>query len=336
MQILVLGGTRFVGRHLVEAARARGHAVTVFNRGRTPLPWDDVEHLPGDRETGDLHSLGGREWDVCLDVNGYLPQRVAASAALLADHVSRYAFISTVSVYATVGASAIDEMSALQDPPAHAGDAADFGLYGARKVACEREVERAFPDRALILRPGIVAGPYDPTNRFDWWVGRLARGGEVLAPGSPSSGVQLVDGRDLAQFATALMAREATGIFNVCGVSGTFGDLLSACRAGTGSGATLTWVSDQLLLDEGVAPFDELPLWLPDEDESRAFYAVSNARARAAGLALRPLAETARDTWEWLRAVQAGDLPAPVPGWFRARGLAPGREAALLRAACGG
>jgi 2'-hydroxyisoflavone reductase len=330
MRILVLGGTRFVGRHLVEAARAGGHAVTVFNRGRTPLPWDGLEQLAGDRETGDLESLRGREWDACLDVNGYLPQQVRASAALLRDRVARYAFISTASVYALPGTPPIDETGDVHPVPAHEPDAVAPELYGPLKVACEQEVERAFPGRALILRPGIVAGPYDPTNRFAWWVERVARGGEMLGPGAPSSRVQLVDGRDLAQFATALIGAQATGLFNVCGAPSTFGELLAACASGTGSDARPTWVSEQLLLDAGVEPFDELPLWLPDEPDNRAFYSFSNARARVAGLTLRPLSETARDTWAWIAAVRAGASPAPTPGGFVARGLPREREAALL------
>jgi 2'-hydroxyisoflavone reductase len=336
MRILVLGGTRFVGRHLVEAARAGGHTVAVFNRGRTPLPWVEVEHLAGDRERGDLRSLSGREWDVCLDVNGYLPQHVQASAELLREHVALYAFVSTASVYALPGTPPIDETGALHPAPAARVDAVAPELYGPLKVACEQEVERAFPRRALILRPGIVAGPYDSTNRFTWWVERVARGGELLAPGAPSSPVQLVDGRDLAQFATCLVSARVTGTFNVCGAPSSFGELIAACAAGTGSDAKPTWVSEQLLLAEGIEPFDDLPLWLPDEPEGRASDALSNARARAAGLVLRPLAETARDTWEWLRAVRAGELPAPTLAGFVARGLNAARETAIIRSSHSG
>jgi len=326
----VLGGTRFVGRHLVEALIADGHAVTVFNRGHTPLPWDGVEQLTGDRERGDLGSLRGRDWDACLDVNGYLPQHVRASAELLADRVRRYAFISTASVYVIPGRPPIDETGALHPVPEAEVDALAPELYGPLKVACEAAVGRAFPGRALILRPGIVAGPYDPTNRFAWWVERVARGGPVLAPGTPGSPVQLVDGRDLAQFTTALMSREATGVFNVCGPPSTIGELLAACIEGTGSHATPIWLSDESLLAAGVEPFDELPLWLPDTPDTRAFYSFSNARARADQLTPRPLAETARDSWEWLRAVRAGDLPRPVAGGYVARGLSPEREADLI------
>lgn len=330
MEILVLGGTRFVGRHLVETLVADGHTVTVFNRGHTPLPLQDVEQLVGDRDTGDLGSLRGRDWDVCLDVNGYLPQHVRASAELLADRVRRYAFISTASVYVIPGRPPIEETGALHQVPELEVDALAPELYGPLKVACEAAVGRAFPARALILRPGIVAGPYDPTNRFTWWVERVARGGPVLAPGTPGSLVQLVDGRDLARFAASLLNREATGVFNVCGPPSTIGELLTACIEGTGSDATPIWLSDEFLLAEGVEPFDELPLWLPDTPDSRAFYSFSNARARAEGMAPRPLAETARDTWEWLRAVRAGDLPGPVTGGYVARGLAPEREAELI------
>jgi 2'-hydroxyisoflavone reductase len=330
MRILVLGGTRFVGRHLVEAARAGGHTVTVFNRGLSPLPWDDVERLTGDRETGNLESLRGREWDACLDVNGYRPQSVRASAGLLRDRVASYAFISTVSVYALPTEPPIDETGRLARTPA---DGAQHGpeLYGPLKVACEQEVESAFPGRALILRPGIVAGPYDPTNRFAWWVERVARGGEVLGPGGPETPLQLVDGRDLARFAVASIGAQARGIYNVCGDPSTFGELIAACAAATGSAARPAWVSGKILLAEGVEPFTELPLWIGDEPETRGFYAFANAHARAAGLSLRPLEETARDTWEWIAAVRAGDAPEPVRGAFVARGLSPERERAVIR-----
>ena len=326
MRILVLGGTRFVGRHIIEALRERGHAVTVFNRGRSPVPWDDVEQLRGDRESGDLGALQGRDWDACIDVNGYLPQHVRASARLLAERVAHSIFISTESVYTLAGDPPLDESSALHDAPGSEPAAAGPELYGPLKVACELEAERAAPGRTLILRPGIVAGPYDPTNRFAWWVERLASGGEVLAPGSPATPVQLVDGRDLALFASELAEQRTAGIFNVCGPPSTFADLLAACRSGTGGEATLTWVDDTRLLAEGVEPFDELPLWLPDGPESRAFYSFSNARARAAGLRLRPLAETARDTWA-MAARRPGGRAA------RARRVAASSRAASARSA---
>ena len=333
MKILVLGGTRFVGRHIVEAARLQGHVVSVFSRGLTPLPWDGVEHLAGDRESGDLAALREGDWDACIDVSCYRPRHARAAAELLADRVARYVFVSTASVYDIAGAQGpIAETALLHAVPEREEDIAAPVLYGTRKVACELAVERALPGRTLILRPCIVAGPYDPTNRFTWWVERVARGGEVLAPDRPEAPVQLVDARDLAQFAIAQVAAAATGIFNLCGPRATFGELVDACRTGTGSDATATWVPERVLLGHGVEPFTELPLWLDDDPEHRAFYTFSNARARAAGLAARPLAETARDTWEWLRAVRQGTLPEPVAGGFVARGLSPEREAELLAA----
>ncbi len=335
MRILTLGGTRFVGRHIVEEARAAGHDVAVLTRKQQPLPWDDVEQLTGDRDTGDLAALRGREWDACIDVSAYLPAWVRDSVAQLAGAVERYVFISTASVYAPGAAEGRDETAAvLPAVPEDESGIPAAELYGARKVACEQAVEAAFPARSLILRPGIVAGPFDPTNRFDWWVERVARGGEVLGPGAPETPVQLIDGRDLGAFTVLLTEALTTGIFNVCGPPSSFGELIEACRAGTGSDARATWVSEQRLLEAGVEPFAELPLWLPASDPGhRAFYAFSNARAIVAGLELRPLADTARDTLEWIRAVRAGQLPAPTAGIFVARGLSPEREAALIASA---
>lgn len=333
MRILVLGGTRFVGWHIVAAARGRGHAVSVFNRGRSPLPWGDVEQLTGDRSSGDLDALRDRHWDACIDVSGYLPGEVRASARLLADRVGRYVFVSTASVYDLAGATpGVTETGVLHAVPASEDGVPPAALYGTRKVACERAAEGALPGRALILRPVIVAGPCDPTNRFAWWVERVARGGELLAPVSPEAPIQLIDGRDLASFTISLTAAAATGVFTVCGPPSTFGELIAACRAATGSDAAPVWVPERVLLEHGIEPFVELPLWLDDDPGHRAFYAFSNALARAAGLTLRPLEETARDTWEWLQAVRAGTAPERVAGGFAARGLSAEREAEVLAA----
>ncbi len=188
----------------------------------------------------------------------------------------------------------------------------------------------AFRGRALILRPGIVAGPYDPTNRFGWWVSRLARGGETLAPGRRDGPVMVIDGRDLAAFAISAIERGIGGVFNVCGDQIPFAGFLEAVRGGTGSDSTLRWVDDGTLLSAGVEPFTEIPLWLPESPEHRAFYSLANGRARVEGLDLRPLSTTAGDTLGWLGRVAEGTEPAPVPTGFVARGLSAERERDLL------
>lgn len=333
MRILVLGGTGFVGRHIVDAARERAHEVTVFNRGRRPTPWDDVASLVGDRDAGAIAALGTGEWDACVDVNAYVPQAVEVTARVLAGRVGRYCLISTGSVYrldAVDDGGWVDEASPLVDPPPAVHAERTPELYGPLKVACERVAEEVFGAGALILRPGIVAGPYDPTNRFGWWVARLARGGETLAPGPPEGPVMVIDGRDLGAFAVEAIERGLHGPFNACGDRCSFAALLGAIGDGTASSSTLRWVDEDVLLAAGAEPFLELPLWLPGSREHRAFYSLANARARTHGLRLRPLAETAADTLTWLRRVDAGAEPAPVPTGFVAAGLTAEREAELL------
>ncbi len=259
---------------------------------------------------------------------------VRASAELLADRVAHYAFISTASVYVVPGSPA-DRRDTASSTRSRRTRRMPWSmeLYGALKVACEQAVERAFPDRALILRPGIVAGPYDPTNRFTWWVERVARGGEVLAPGTPDSPVQLVDGRDLAR-----VPARADGTAGNRGLQRVRPAVVvrraDRAPAAAAPAATLrvTWVSESCCSQQGVEPFTELPLWLPDEPGDSAPSTPCRTPGRAPqGLELRHLAETARDTWEWLSAVRAGDVPPPVTGGFVARGLAPEREAELIR-----
>ncbi len=261
----------------------------------------------------------------------YLPQYVRASAELLAGRVARYAFISTASVYVIPGSPPIDETGELHAVPAHEVETLEMPSSTAPlKVACEQAVERAFPGRALILRPGIVAGPHDPTNRFPWWVERVARGGEVLAPGSPVSPVQLVDGRDLAAFSLVLMGRLATGIFNLCGPPSSFGELIAACKQGTGSDATPVLGERRAAArSRASSRITSCRCGCPTSPTTGLLLVLERPGARP-GMQLRPLAETARDTWEWLRAVRAGELPEPVAGGYVARGLSPEREAALL------
>jgi 2'-hydroxyisoflavone reductase len=321
VKLLVLGGTRFLGRHLVEAALARGHEPTLFNRGRTaPELFANVEQLRGERD-GDLVALRGRSWDAVVDTCGYLPRVVRRSAEALRDSVARYLFVSSISVYADASVAGQDEQSPratlprpdCEDVPNH---------YGALKAACEDEVQRLFGGRAILIRPGLIVGPFDPSGRFTYWVQRVARGGTLLAPPSPEYPVQFIDARDLASWTLDLLERGLSGAFNASGPDHrlTFGAFLEECRRVLNPGARFVWPDAGFLGRHGVAPWSELPLYAGDD--GRGLNEVCLARAHAAGLRLRPLGETCLDTARW-----AGGAPLPD-----GVGLAAGREAELLRA----
>ena len=326
MRILVLGGTRFVGRHLVAAALERGHEVTLVHRGRTnPDLFPGVERLLGDRE-GDLSFLSGRQWDAVLDTCGYSPGPVRAAAELLAGAVERYVFVSTVSVYAQPVAPCADESSPLK------GTADELTTYGGLKVLCERAVTAAFPGRSLIVRPCLIVGPHDFTGRFSYWVWRLARGSEVLAPGGPDLPVQLIDARDLGEWLVRCVETGTAGVFNATGPAQplTLGEVLDACRDATQPAApatSLTWVDESFLLERGVVPWTGLPLWIPG-GKGFSLQSMDSRRARDAGLTYRPLAETVRDTHAWL-AELGGALPVADD---QSGPIGPEREAELLRA----
>ena len=320
MRLLVLGGTRFLGRHLVEAAQARGHEPTLFNRGRTaPGLFAGLEQLHGERD-GDLVALRGRRWDAVVDTCGYLPRLVRRSAQALRDLVGRYLFVSSISVYADSSAAGQDEQSTRARLPS--ADCEDIpGHYGALKAACEDEVQRLFGERAILLRPGLIVGPFDPTGRFTYWVQRVARGGTVLAPASPAYPVQFIDARDLAAWTLDLLEQRQSGAFNASGPAAplTFGAFLDQCRQVLRSTAEFVWPGSDFLDRHGVAPWSELPLYAGEE--GRGLNEVCLARALSAGLQLRPLGETCLDTARW-----AGGAPLPD-----GVGLAAGREAELLR-----
>lgn len=323
MRILIFGGTNFLGRHTAAAALERGHEVTLFHRGQTnPGLFPDAEEILGDREH-DLALLAGREWDAVIDVPGYVPRIVRASAQALAGHVKHYAFISTISVYDSIPEPGMDESAPVGQLPEPSEDVQKY--YGQLKALCEDEVRAAFPDAALVIRPGLIVGPFDPTDRFSYWPIRIARGGEVLAPGDPDRQVQVIDARDLANWTVDCVERGTTGTFNATGPATrlTMREMLEACREGTASDATFTWVDESFLEAEGVGPWMEVPLWLPASDtDTRGMLAVSIDRAVNAGLTFRPLAETARDTLAWHRSRPAGtQLKA---------GLQPEREHELL------
>jgi len=304
MKLLVLGGTKFLGRHVVDAALAGGHDVTIFTRGQTnPGLHASAEHVVGDRD-GDLAALAGRSWDGVVDTSGYVPRVVAQSAELLRDAVERYVFVSSISVYADFSRPITEET-----PVAELVDAASEDVeadYGALKAACERVVDGVFGGRATSVRAGLIVGPHDPTDRFTYWPRRLAAGGDVLAPGSPEAPVQFVDARDLAAWLVLLAEHGPGGPFNATGPAEplTFGRLLARTSAALGSGATLVWTDEQLIVDAGVQPWTELPLWIPG-DEYAGMEQADTSRARAAGLAFRPLEETVRDTLAW--SLEAGE-----------------------------
>ena len=334
MSLLLLGGTHFVGRHLAETALARGHEVTLFHRGRTnPDLFPQAEHLLGDRE-GDLSILDGRRWDVVLDVNGYLPRIVRASAERLAGAVDRYVFISTVSVYVDDTVPGRHEGSPLEQPAPGDGGTEEISgrTYGWLKARCEQVVEEVWAGRSLIVRPGLLVGPHDSTGRFPYWPWRVARGGEVLAPDRPGLPIQILDARDLAEWVLRSVEEGRTGVFTASGPRAfpdvlTLGELLETCRAVTGSDARFTWVGEEFLL-ERVEPYRGLPLWISGP-EHEGFHRLDNRKAVAAGLTFRPFAETVRDTLDWLSSL-GGDIPPP-PGVERPAHLTPEREAELLR-----
>ena len=326
MRLLVLGGTLFLGRHIVDAALARGHDVTTFNRGRTnPDLFPEVEKLHGDRES-DLSALAGRTWDAAIDVHGRMPSVVRPVAEALAANVDHFTFVSTISAYGDVFPVGLDETLPTAEF-AEGLDERDLANYGPCKAECERIVLRAFDGRAFVPRPGLIVGPHDPTDRFTYWPRRVAAGGEVLAPGDPDRPVQIVDGRDLADWIVRMVESRAAGPFNATGPDYrlTMGGMLETCRSVAASEAELVWVPDGFLLEEGVGQWMELPLWLAEPD-LEGMLAVDVSRAVESGLSFRPLAETVRDTLAW-----RGD-GAIAEGV----GLSPEREAKLLERWRGG
>jgi 2'-hydroxyisoflavone reductase len=343
MKLLILGGTIFVGRHLVEAALARGHEVTLFNRGRHNAElYPEVEKLRGDR-AGDLSALAGRSWDAVVDTCGYLPHQVRASAKALARSVSTYVFLSTLAVYqgraegvdeqSPVSSLTSEQAAALADTLAkyktldpYADEERIKPLYGPLKVLCERAAEGVMPGRVLHARAGWVVGPFDNRDRFTYWVQRAARGGEVLAPGRPERPVQFVDARDLSEWLVRMAEEGRAGTFNATGPEYelTMRRFLEECSAVTGGGGRLVWVEDEFLMRAGLKPLSELPMWHPSDPRLAGLSAVNCAKAAAAGLTFRPLRETIRDTREW-----AETRPRDVE-WCA--GISAAREAQLLGA----
>jgi len=308
---------------MVEIALAHGHDLTLFHRGRTnpDLFGGSVEYVFGDRD-GDLDRLAGRTWDACIDTSGYLPRVVRASAERLHDVVGHYTFISTISVYPDDVTSHQDESAPLVALSDESIEEITGETYGGLKVLCERAVQAVYPEQSLIIRPGLIVGPQDPTDRFTYWPVRIERGGTVLAPDAPDQPVQVIDGRDLARWTLHCVEERIAGIFNATGHSTTFGHVLGTCQQVTASGASIEWVDPAFLLGQGVQPWSELPLWLGED--GTGIMQADISRALAAGLTFRPLDETVADTGAW-----AATWPADRE--WRA-GLSPEREASLLAA----
>ncbi len=309
MKLLILGGTKFLGRAIADAALERGHELTLFTRGQTNDElFPEAEKLRGNRDSG-LAALAGRQWDAVVDTSGYVPRVVRDSAELLRDSGS-YVFVSSISVYADFSRRPVEGDAVAERGDASADEvAADYSNYGPLKALCEQEVVDVFGERALIVRPGLIVGPHDPTGRFTYWAQRLARGGELLAPGPPDRNTQFVDVRDLAVWIVEAAERRLAGTFNATNEGVPWGELLS--------GAEVTWVADDFLREHEVGQWMELPLWIADPNWA-GMQDVDVSRAVAAGLRFRPVAET---------IAGAADAPA-VEGV----GLTPEREAELLAA----
>jgi 2'-hydroxyisoflavone reductase len=325
MQILIIGGTRFLGRALVEAAIAGGHQLTLLHRGLTnPGLYPEVETLLGDRDGG-LDILSGRTWDAVIDTCGYVPRIVHQSAEKLSDSAGLYVFISSLSVYADVSRPGLDETAPVGRLEDDAVEDVTGETYGPLKALCEQAVERAFPGRTLVIRPGLIVGPHDPTDRFTYWPQRIAQGGEVLAPGRPRRPIRFIDGRDLAEWVIRMAEKGQTGIYNADGpgVPQTMLDLLSTCRSVSGSSASFTWVDERLLLENKVEPWSDMPLWVPELDpESAGFFAIRSDKAVATGLVYRPVADTVQATLNWLERRSID--------WEPRAGISRPREAELL------
>lgn len=323
MNLLIIGGTKFIGPHLVRCALARGHKLTLFNRGRfAAAPPDGVEFVQGDRD-GEIGKLAGRRFDAAIDTCGFVPRVVRQSVAQLGSAVERYIFVSTMSVYTEPFGGSFGEEEAtavLADP---ATEEVTNEAYGGLKALCEREVTAGMPGRAMVVRPGLIVGPLDPSDRFTYWPTRFALGGDVLVPGAQDAFVSFIDVRDLAQWMVHAAEMSLTGTFNASGAYGstTMADVIEACRRAAGAGKPV-WVSEDFVLSHGIAPWTELPLWIPQGEDT--INKASSARAVAAGLTHRPLADTVQATLEWSKGL---GLDRPLRA-----GLTRAREADLLAA----
>jgi 2'-hydroxyisoflavone reductase len=331
MRVGLIGGAVFVGRAMVEEALGRGHEVVALSRGVSGKPPADVTWIRGDREADqDLAALASEgPFDAIVDTSGFVPSVVGASARALRDATGRYVFVSSLSVYAD-GLGGADESSPVFECPPDAGP--EDGDYGTLKAGCERAAIEVFDDRAVLVRAGLILGPRENIGRLPWWLRRVERGGEVLAPGRPGRPIQYVDARDLAAWIVdACCASDGpSGPINAVSppASSTMGELLEGCVEATGSDARLVWLDDAFLLEHDAGPWHELPLWVPENDEWAGFYEARADRAAETGLSFRPARRTVDGTWAWL--ADGGD-PQPRPG-LSLPGMDPEKERAILDA----
>ena len=337
LKILILGGTGFTGPFQVRYALSRGHAVTVFNRGKThpgELP-KEAEQLLGDRN-GQLDALKGRKWDVVIDNPTTLPVWVRDAAQILKGNVDRYVFISTISVFSDVSKPGTDEngplakyegADAMKETQATLR-ASNYGLYGPLKVLSEKEAEKWFPGKALVIRPGLIVGPGDETDRFTYWPVRVARGGEVLAPSDGNDPVQFIDARDLAEWTIRMVEQGGTGTYNATGPKQklTIGKMLDSIKQATKSDARFTWADADFLAAQKVAPWSDMPVWVPARGDSAGFSLINNTKALSKGLTFRSVADSTNATLEWFRK-----QPAERQAKLKA-GITAEREAAVLAA----
>ncbi|MBE0636858.1 NAD-dependent epimerase/dehydratase family protein [Candidatus Bipolaricaulota bacterium] len=327
MKLLIIGGTVFLGRAVVEFALAQGHEVTLFNRGQSNTDlFPEIEQIHGNRDGG-LEALAGRTFDACLDTCGYVPRIVNAAAQFLKDAVKHYAFVSSVSVYGEPSPEGVDESGVLATMDDPSIEEITGESYGPLKALCEAEVSAAFGDRALLIRPGLIVGPHDVSDRFTYWPWRAAQGGRLLAPGRPDRPIQFIDVRDLATWIVRMLESEETGTYNTASAPGVFTmeSLLQTCCDVSEKACELIWVDDGFLNENEVGAWMELPLWIPeDADIAVGFFDFMVNRAIAMGLTFRPLGETVRATMDWV-------LSREEDHEWRG-GLRPEREAELLAA----
>jgi 2'-hydroxyisoflavone reductase len=331
LRILILGGTKFLGPSVVDAATKRGHTLTLFNRGKTdPGRFPDLETILGDRD-GNLKGLEGRKWDAVVDTSGYVPRIVRDSTNLLKDNVSQYVFISTISVYSDNSKPWMDESGPLMQVSDPNNENVKEN-YGALKALSEQAAEAIMPGRVTTIRPGLIVGPDDPSDRFTYWPVRVAKGGEVLAPGDPKDPVQFIDVRDLGTFCVKVIEDKTVGVYNATGPNTGqkdetgIGALLDACNKVGGGKASFTWCDAAFLDEQKVQAWSDMPVWVPPTGDSAGFSRTSCAKAIAKGLTFRPVPDTVKATLDWFRTEPA-DRQAKLKS-----GLQPEREAEVLAA----